>query len=250
MQAYLILVRRELGALFKSWIGYVFLAGTMFLLNLSLVYLLGALRMEATPAPLTLLYFDTLFFWFVLLLMSPLITMRAFAMEKSTGTFETLMTTPVSDLQVVLAKFTGALVFFLVLWLPLLPCLLIVRHYSSDPSALVGGTIASTYLGILLIGCVYLSLGVFASALTRSQIVAAMVGFALGIPLFSVGFLGSMLPTQSGVVRQMVAHLKWMDHMSSFAQGVVDLRPIVLCLSLTVLFLFLALKVVESRRWK
>lgn len=249
MQAYFILVRRELGSLFKSWIAYVILAAVMLLLGVSFVFLLRALNMQATPVPLTLLFYDTFFFWIILLLVTPLITMRTLALEKSTGTFETLMTTPVHDAQVVLAKFTGALVFFIILWLPLLPCLLIVRHYSSDPAALGAGTMASTYLGILLLGSVYLALGIFASALTRSQIVASMVAFALGIPLFCLSFLGAMLPTQTGVLRQLVAHVAWMEHMTQFAQGVVDLRPIVLCLSLTAWFLFLALKAVEARRW-
>lgn len=250
MQAYLTLVRRELGSLFKSWIAYVILAAVMLLLGVSFVFLLRALNMESTPVPLTLLFYDTFFFWIILLLVTPLITMRTLALEKSTGTFETLMTTPVHDGQVVLAKFTGALLFFVVLWLPLLPCLLIVRHFSSDPTALAAGTIASTYLGILLLGCVYLSLGIFASAVTRSQIVAAMIAFALGIPLFCLSFLGAMLPTQTGLLRQVVSHVAWMEHMSQFAQGTVDLRPVVLCLSITGFFLFLALKAVEARRWR
>ncbi|MFM1768561.1 MAG: type transport system permease protein [Verrucomicrobiota bacterium] len=250
MQPYLALVRRELGSLFKSWIAYVILAAVMLLLGVSFVFLLRALNMESTPVPLTLLFYDTFFFWIILLLVTPLITMRTLALEKSTGTFETLMTTPVHDAQVVLAKFTGALLFFLVLWLPLLPCLLIVRRFSSDPTALMPGAIAATYLGILLLGSVYLALGLFASALTRSQIVAAVVAYALGIPLFCLSFLGAMLPSQSGLLRQAVAHVAWMEHMSQFAQGLVDLRPVVLCLSLTALFLYLTLKAVGARRWR
>ena len=80
--------------------------------------------------PVTELFYATPFFWLILLLAAPVITMRLFAQEKFSGTFETLMTTPVSDLQVVLAKFTAALLFYLVMWLPLLACMFVVRHYT------------------------------------------------------------------------------------------------------------------------
>jgi ABC-2 type transport system permease protein len=176
--------------------------------------------------------------------------MRSFAMEKASGTYETLMTTPVGDAQVVLAKFTGALMFYLVLWVPLLACVLIVRYYSNDPTAFDTGTVLSTYCGILLLGCLYTSLGIFASAVTRSQIIAAMVSFAAGIALFMLSFLSSSAGSQGGWEAQLVAYFGLMEQMRDFAHGVVDSRPVVLSLSLTVLFLFLSWKTVESRRWK
>src|SRR5206468_2746186 len=183
-------------------------------------------------------------------IVAPVITMRSFAMEKSSGTYETLMTTPVGDAQVVLAKFTAALLFYLVLWLPLLPCLLLVRHYTSDPSAFTAGTVAATYLGILLLGSVYMAMGVFASAITKSQISAAMVSLAAGFTLFMCSFLASIFPAQSEGLGALVSYLGLMEHMRDFAQGVVDLRPVVFYLSLTTFFLLLTWKVVESRRWK
>src|SRR6185436_11400478 len=141
----------------------------MFLVGFSFLLLLKSLKGDATALPLTQLFYEYLSFWFILIIIAPIITMRSFALEKSSGTFETLMTTPVGDAQVVLAKFTGALIFYVLLWLPLLACLMVVRHYSHDPTAFDGGTLASTYLGITLLGAVYLAVGVFASALTRSQ---------------------------------------------------------------------------------
>jgi ABC-2 type transport system permease protein len=179
-----------------------------------------------------------------------LITMRSFAFEKSSGTFETLMTTPVGDAQVVLAKFTGAMLFYLVLWLPLLACVFIVRYYSHDPTALDPGAVGSTYLGIFLLGCVYISLGILASALTRSQIIAAMVSIASGITLLFLSFLSASVGSQAGWQAQMVAHLALGEHMRDFTYGVVDSRPLVLYFTLTVFFLFLSWRTVESRRWK
>jgi ABC-2 type transport system permease protein len=111
-----------------------------------------------------------------------------FALEKFSGTFETLMTTPVSDLQVVAAKFASALVFYIVMWLPMLACLFVVRHFTNQPGTLDAGMIGGMYLGVFLVGCLFLSLGCFASALTRSQMAAAMISFVLGMSLFSIGF--------------------------------------------------------------
>jgi len=250
MQAYFTLVRRELGAFFKSWTGYVILAAVMFLIGLSFWHLIDTFNGQSTPVPITLLFYDYPSFWLIMIIVAPLVTMRSFALEKSTGTFETLMTTPVSDAQVVLAKFTGALLFFLFIWLPLLPCLFIVRHYTSDLSAFSSGTLFSTWLGIVMLSCVYTSMGVFASALTRSQIIAGIVGIATGFTLFMCSFLAVTFPTQTDAIGKLVAHLAVMQHMRDFAQGVVDVRPLVFDLSLTALFLLLTWKVVESRRWK
>src|SRR3989442_10897661 len=135
MHAYWSLVRRELSGYFFSMTGYVIIAAAMFLLGLSFVDLLKQLRHQPTPMPVTELFYVTWFFWLILLLTTPVITMRLFALEKFSGTFETLMTTPVSELQVVLAKFTSALVFYAVMWLPLLGCMLVVRRYTNEPSA-------------------------------------------------------------------------------------------------------------------
>ena len=152
MQAYLTLTRRELGGYFLSVTGYIVLAAALFLMGQSFVVLLLKLWLESTPMTVTEVFFVTPFFWLIFLLAVPVITMRLFALEKFSGTFETLMTAPVSDLQVVLAKFTAAMVFFFVMWLPLLGCILIVRYFTSDPSAFDSGALASTFIGIMLLG--------------------------------------------------------------------------------------------------
>jgi ABC-2 type transport system permease protein len=250
MQAYLTLTRRELGSLFVSITGYIIIAGAVFLLGLSFVDLLDLLQGEATPAPVTQLFYSTGYFWEILLLAAPVITMRLFALEKSSGTFETLMTTPVSDLQVVLAKFSAAMIFYMLMWLPSLACILILRHYVSRADVFDPGLIASTFLGIFLLGGLFMSLGCFASSMTGSQIVAAMISFVLGYTLFLLSYLPGHLPLASGWQASIVAHVALFDHMNDFARGVVDTRHIVFYVTTTFLFLFLTLRVVESRRWK
>jgi ABC-2 type transport system permease protein len=250
MRVFLTLARREVSSHFLSWTGYVIIAAVLFLVGVSFANLLTNLNAEATPAPVTELFYQTYYFWLILLLVCPIITMRSFAQEKATGTFETLMTAPVGEGQVVLAKFAGALVFYLLMWLPLLPCLFIVRHYSNDPTLLDAGVLGATYFGIFLLGGLYLSLGCFASALTRSQIIAAMVSFAVGISMFLLSFVSMGATAGASWQARALAYLGLTEHMSDFARGVVDTRPVALYLSLTGLFLFLTWRVVESRRWK
>lgn len=249
MQAYWTLVRRELGAHFLGWTGYVVIAVVMLLLGLSFVDLLQKFNGEGIDMPLTSLFYSTLYFWLILLLAAPVITMRSFAGEKASGTFETLMTTPVSDLQVVLGKFTGAMIFYLLMCLPLLSWVFIARPFSNDPSVVDAGTICSTLLGLVLWGGLYMSLGCLASAITRSQIIAVILSLAMGISLFMLSYF-VMGASSASDWRSQFSYLSLIEYMKDFARGVVDTRPLVFYLSSTALFLFLTLKVVESRRWK
>ena len=249
MRAYLTLVRRELAGFFLSLSGYIIIAAAALMMGLSFVIILDKLQ-KPSPMPVTELFYVTPFFWLILLLTAPVITMRLFAQEKFTGTFETLMTTPVSDMQVVAAKFTAAMLFHVLMWLPLLGCILLVRHYTSDTTVLDVGVIGGSFLGIVLLGALFLSLGCCASALTRSQVIAAMISLVFGASVFLLGYLASQLPAQPNWQSQVLSSLALFEQMHDFARGVVDTRPVVLLLSLSGFFLFLTLRVVESRRWK
>lgn len=250
MRAYLTLTRRELGGYLLSATGYITIAAAVFLLGYSFVVLLEKLQDQPTPMPVTELFYMTQFFWLILLLVTPVVTMRLFALEKFSGTFETLMTAPVSDLQVVLAKFTAAMVFYFLLWFPLVGCLLVVRYYSSDPTSLDVGTVISTYVGILLLGGLFVSFGCCASALTQSQVTAAMISLLFGASLFLLAFLADQVAVQSAWQARILSWFAFFDQMHDFARGIVDTRPVVLYLSFTLFFLFLTLRIVESRRWK
>jgi ABC-2 type transport system permease protein len=230
--------------------GYVIIAGAAFLTGLSFAVLLSKLGGSPTPLPVTQLFYATPFFWLIVLLSAPIITMRLFALEKFSGTFETLMTAPVSDRQVVLAKFTAAWIFYMLMWIPLLLNVLVLRRFTSGSGALDGGALAGMFLGIGLVGAAFMALGLFASALTRSQIIAAMVCLAGGVSLFLVSFLGDKMNLDSGWWVSVFNYLSMFDHMDDFARGVVDSRPVIFYLTLTALFLFLTLRVVESRRWR
>ena len=250
MNVFRALVRRELSAFFQGPTGFIIIAAVMFLIGLGFLVVLSGLNGEATPMPVTQVFYGTYFFWVILLLIAPVITMRSFAMERASGTYESLMTAPVGDWQVVLSKFAGALIFYMILWVPLLICSVVVRFYVGESAVLGLGTMFTSALGILMVGCLYMSIGCFASALTRNQAVAAVSGFALGAALFFTGFFSYFAGDRTDWLSQLARHISLANQMESFTRGVIDLGAIVFFLSLTGLFLYLTHKVVESRRWK
>ena len=250
MNVFRALVRRELSAFFQGPTGFIIITAVMFLIGLGFLVVLSGLNGEATPMPVTQVFYGTYFFWVILLLIAPVITMRSFAMERASGTYESLMTAPVGDWQVVLSKFAGALIFYMILWVPLLICSIVVRFYVGESAVLGLGTMFTSALGILMVGCLYMSIGCFASALTRNQAVAAVSGFALGAALFFTGFFSYFAGDRTDWLSQLARHISLANHMESFTRGVIDLGAIVFFLSLTGLFLYLTHKVVESRRWK
>jgi ABC-2 type transport system permease protein len=111
-------------------------------------------------------------------------------------------------------------------------------------------SLATTFLGILLIGGVYISLGCFASALTRSQLIAAAVSYAVGFTMFLLSLRGLVPIPPTGWDAKFFSYISMTEHMQDFASGTIDTRPVALYLSLTILFVFMTFKVVESRRWK
>ncbi|HVV01507.1 MAG TPA: ABC transporter permease [Verrucomicrobiae bacterium] len=250
MRAYLTLARRELASYFLSMLGYVIIAAAAFMMGMSFLVMVVNLHGLPTPLPVTELFYMTPFFWLILLAGAPVITMRLFALEKFSGTYETLMTTPVSELQVLMAKFTAAMVFYLLMWLPLLACLQVLRHFTSEGAGFDPATIASTFLGILLIGGMFISLGCCASAVTRNQVIAACLTLGFGVTIFLLGVLGSEVAADTSARAQFLSSFALFDHMHDFARGIVDTRPIIFLVSLTLFFLFLTLRILESRRWR
>ena len=250
MRVFLTLLRRELASFFLSITGYVIIAAVTLLIGLGFDILITNLGTEPQIMPITELFYGTFSFWVIVLLIAPVITMRLFALEKFSGTFETLMTTPVGDVQVVAAKFTAAVIFYMVAWLPMLGCLYIIQRFSNQPPTLDPGSVGGLYLGIFLIGCLFLSLGCFASSLTKSQMAAAMVSFVLGMSIFSIAFLADAIQTPTGWAAQVLTSFALIKQMDDFARGVVDVRTVIFYVSLTFFFLFLTLRVIESRRWK
>jgi ABC-2 type transport system permease protein len=253
MSIFWVLTRRELASYFFSLTGYVIIGAITFLTGASFLQLISGLGNDALPMPVTQMFFGTFYFWMIVLLSAPVVTMRSFALEKSSGTFETLMTAPVGDLEVVAAKFAAAFLFYVVMWLPLLACLFLVGHFTNQPGGagvLDAGTVTGTYLGIFLVGGYFLAFGCLTSALTRSQMVAAMMSLGFGVSQFALAWWAKSIPVSDHWQSEMWSCVDMFGQMNNFARGAVDTRAVIFYLSTTFLFLFLTLRVVESRRWK
>jgi ABC-2 type transport system permease protein len=251
MSIFLVLLRRELAGYFFSLTGYVIIAAITFLTGASFVQLIDAMAGgDAESMPVTQMFFESYYFWMIVLLSAPVITMRLFALEKASGTFETLMTTPVGDLEVVMAKFTASFLFYAVMWLPLLGCLFLVGRFTDQAHTLDLGAVGGMYLGIFLAGAFFLSFGCLASSLSRSQMVAAMISLAFGVSQFALAWWAMNQPISDQWQAQLLSNFNVFAQMDDLARGTVDTRAVLFYVTTTFLFLFLTLRVVESRRWK
>ena len=151
----------------------------------------------------------------------------------------------------VLAKFAGAFVFYLITWVPLVAYLLATQLCTNHQgTALDWGTLASTITGIILIGGLYMSMGCFASSLTQSQVIAAIVSYGMGFVFFLISLRSMYAGNTQRWEDRLFAHMSMIEHMLEFARGNIDSRHLIYYLSMIVFFLFLTAKVVESRRWK
>jgi ABC-2 type transport system permease protein len=195
-------------------------------------------------------FFNSVVFWVAFVLIFPLFTMRWFAVDFKLGTIEPLMTAPVRDWQVVLAKFFGALVFYLVLWIPTLLYFAIFLKLTNQPAAHSAGAYFGSYLMLLLLGMFYLSIGCLTSVLTRNQIIAAIVSFCAITLLFFLGLVQFILLDVSSATRDLLGYFSAIDHMVTFSRGVIDTRPIVFYLSMTIVMLTLTYQAFQSRKWR
>ncbi len=177
-----------------------------------------------------------------LLLLASVLTMRLLAEERKMGTLELLLTAPVRDSEVIMGKFFGSLGILTVM-LALTFYYPILLMSFGDPDM---GPIITGYLGLFLLGGASLAVGLFASSLTSNQLVAAMVAGGIIFALWFAGMAAGLLPEAMGDV---ISYVSLYYHFSSFMRGVIDTRGIIYYLSITVLFLFLAIRSIESSRW-
>ncbi len=259
MKGTLAIYRRELGGYFVSPIAYVvtgfflFLTGYFFdnILTSVIDY---SMKMQmqsqfgAPPsfdAPALVIRNFTGFATTILLFLVPMLTMGVYAEERKRGTMEMLMTSPITELQIVLGKFMGSLTMFVAMVGPTLFYHFIMSRYS-DPT-LPWKILWVCYLGVFLLGASLLALGSFISSLTENQIVAGVVTFVV----FLVLWLLNMGGRESGtVVGEVLKYLSILNHNESFGQGVIDTSSIIFYLSVVALGLFLTLRNLDSMRWR
>ena len=233
------LTQRELSAFFYSPIAYVVLA---VFLGVTGAFFVKDNFLPGAEASLRITFGNYL--PVVLVFVMPLLTMRLLSEEFRGGTIETLMTAPVSDVDVILGKFLGTMIFYLVMLAATLLHVVLVAAYGP----LDVGLVLCTYFGLILVGALFISVGLFFSACTRNQVVAGLCTLVL---LVVITLLANYLARdQEGVVRILLQHLSVLAHFQDFARGLVDTNHLIFFVTTTACFLFLAVKVLESRRWR
>ena len=232
------IARRELTSYFYSPIAYV--AMTLFLLATGIFF-----WSDFQPGqPVEMRHVFDWMVW-ILVFIVPVLAMGLLSQEWTSGTIETLMTAPVEDAEVVLGKFLGSLAFLTVLIGPTLIYVIMLWSYGK----LDFGPIFSGYLGIILVGALFISITLFCSSLTRSQVVAAASSSAILFLITIVPYIVASQTTLRDTARTIVDQAVFKRY-AEFSQGVIVLGNIVFFVAVTAVFLFLTTKVLESRRWK
>jgi gliding motility-associated transport system permease protein len=179
----------------------------------------------------------------ILLLLIPLLTMRLFAEERRSGTIELLLTYPVRDGAVLTGKYLAALALYAIMLVFTLAYPAMLAYFAR----LEWGPLATGYLGLLLMGATFLSVGIFASSLTENQIVSSLITFGVLLIFWVIGWSADNV---GGTWGKVLSDLSILEHYDTFAKGVLDTKDVIYYLNFTVLGLFLTLRSLEARRWK
>lgn len=243
------IISHEIRALLYSASTYI--AAVLFLLVMAFFFVLNVenytkLAQETSPATE---FFKT--FWIPVWFMVPLLTMRSLAEERRLGTLETLLTTSVSTTEVVLGKFAAAYLLYLLLWASTLGFHYILHYFAGDPRLLAPGPLIGGYLFIAVSGLLYIAVGIFASSLTRSQSVAAIVccviliGLTIGLnSLAAAQFLNQ---ESLHTVKTAAESTQVFQHLEDFSNGIIDTRQIIYYVSGCTLALIFSILGVEFK---
>ncbi len=236
MDNVLVLVKKELKHYFASFVAYVVLFVFLFVGGYYYYIYIYEVRDAARVMP----YFLN-FMGFLSFLLTPFITMRLFSEEKKTGTIELLLTAPVTETEIVLGKFFGALVLYLIYVSFTLYYLLILIIFGRPDF----GPIVSGYLGFILLESAYISVGVLISLTTKNQIVSGILTLIALLFFWIVGWVGSYF---NRPVQDIFQYLSFLKHYEDFPKGIIDTKHIVFYISVIWLNLFLSVRLLESRR--
>ena len=238
---------KEIRSFLSSLIGYIVIV--VFLLAISLF--MWIIKGETNVLDSGYANIDTLFAiapW-VFLFLIPAITMRSFADEKKTGTIELLLTRPLTDLQIILAKYLAGLVLVLFSLIPTLVYYYSVYKLGTPQGNIDSGGTWGSYVGLLLLGSSFVSIGIFSSSLTDNQIISFILALALCFFCYT-GFEQISSLSLFGKADTFIQALGINQHYNSLSRGVIDTRDVVYFLSFNAFFVLLTKTVLESRKWQ
>ncbi len=238
---------KEIRSFLSSLIGYIVIV--VFLLAISLF--MWIIKGETNVLDSGYANIDTLFAIApcVFLFLIPAITMRSFADEKKTGTIELLLTRPLTDLQIILAKYFAGLTLVLIALIPTLVYYYSVYKLGSPAGNIDSGGTWGSYVGLLLLGSSFVSIGIFASSLTDNQIISFILALALCFFCYT-GFEQISSLSLFGKADTFIQALGINLHYNSLARGVIDTRDVVYFVSFNAFFVLLTKTVLESRKWQ
>ena len=241
------LLKKEIRAFLSSLIGYLVIIVFLLVLNLFLWVFPGDFNiLDAGYSSI-----DSLFViapW-VFMFLIPAVTMRLFADEKKSGTIELLLTRPLTDLQIILAKYFAGLLLVLFSLLPTLVYYYSVSHLGNPAGNIDTGGMWGSYFGLLFLAAAFVAIGVFASSISENQIISFIVAVFFCF-IFHTGFdsLSSLSIMQS--IQSIVINLEINEHYISMSRGVIDTRDVIYFLSLISFFILLTKTTLESRKWQ
>ena len=179
----------------------------------------------------------------IMLFVLPMITMRTYSEEKRSGTMELLLTSPVTDLQIIVGKFLGAMALYVAMLLVTALYVSLLFFYGSPEWR----PVLTGYLGLLLLGGCFVSVGLLVSSMTKNQIVAGMATFGVFLMLWVISWIADF---SGPMTRTVVSYLSITEHFDDFAKGIIDTKHLVYYLSFITFGLFLTAKAVDSERWR
>ncbi len=232
-----VIAKKEIKSYFVSFVAYVVL---FFFLILGGYYFYVYVY-EVRDAARIMPYFLN-FMAFISFLLTPFITMRLFSEEKKSGTIELLLTSPITESEIVWGKFLGALMFYFIYVAFTLYYLILLIVYGKPDF----GPIISGYLGFILLEAAYISVGVLISSTTRNQIVSGMVTLVVLLFFWIVGWISSYINNLT--IKNFVSYLSFLTHYQDFSKGIIDTRHIIFYISVIWFNMFLTVRLLENRR--
>jgi ABC-2 type transport system permease protein len=239
------LFRKEINHFFSSLTGYIVIL-LFLLVNAVTFWMWSDDNILATGYANMDTFFQNAPYIFLLLI--PAITMRTFAEEKSTGTIESLVTKPISETRIILAKYFAAVVLVIFAILPTFTYYISLYYMGNPVGNIDTGAVMGSYLGLLLLASVYISIGLYASSVTENQIVAILLSMALCFVMTTVfNWIGEL--TFFKAFNLLIMEMGIIPHYVSISRGVIDTRDVVYFISANAFFLLWTKTVLQKRKW-
>ncbi len=245
MRGFIWLLKRQIKSYLLSPFFYLLMALFLLVAGFNFTQLLR----ESVAIPLRAgdILFASVYLWLMLIVVVALLTMPLIADEKKSRTLDTLLSVPITETQIILAKYAAALIAFFVIVVPIMTYPFIMRFYSETGNIPDLKQVAAGFLILFLVISAYIALGLMVSALTKNQGIAAALSFTIMGSIFFSDILQNLFKSEA--VREVISYCSIIQHITDFANGVIDLRVLVLYPTLTGLLLFIAVKILRLRMW-